>query len=188
MKRNFHTLLVAAVLGLFTTSISFAIVKENSIPITKAPAPVMGWESLGKCFNYPESARQDRASGTVYVKVLVLPDGTVGKTRIQEGIRADLNMAAQCCLSQAKWAPAQTTDGPAAAWVVVPVTYTYRDPFSSDVSNWAESGVVKMDEQSHLETKPTGVTDETHNPSMGVTTGTDVGSSGSVGGREKSIH
>jgi TonB family protein len=188
MKGMLHTLMVAAVIGLLTSSTSFAKANQDGTQILKAPAPVAGWESLGKCFNYPESARMDRAAGTVYVKVLVLPDGTVGKTRIQEGVRADLNMAARCCLSQVRWTPAEDADGPTAAWMVVPVKYTYRDPFCRDVSNWAESGVVKMDEQSRLETQPTGDLNESVDANAGNPDYPSAGLGNDGGGTGQKLH
>jgi TonB family protein len=123
MKIMARVLLVAAVAGLFTVTACRADVSREVVALQTAPAPVLGWDCLGKCFLYPQSARMDGVSGVVQVRALILPDGTVGKIRVESGVRPDLNLAAQRCLSRTRWNPAQTAEGPAAAWVVIPVRY-----------------------------------------------------------------
>ena len=123
MKIMARILLVAAVAGLVTTTACRADVRREVVALSEVPAPVLGWDGLGKCFLYPQTARMDGVSGVVQVRALILPDGSVGKMRVESGVRADLNLAAQRCLSRTRWNPAQTAEGPVAAWVVIPVRY-----------------------------------------------------------------
>jgi TonB family protein len=123
MKLVVKFLMVAAVAGLFTATVCRADVNRTVVELEKMPAPVLGWDCLGKCFLYPQSARMDGVTGVVKVRALILPDGTVGQIRVECGVRADLDHAAQCCLSKTRWIPAETAEGPAAAWVVIPVRY-----------------------------------------------------------------
>ena len=123
MKIMARVLMVAAVAGLLTTTACRADVNREVVALKTVPAPVLGWECLGKCFFYPQSARMDGVTGVVQVRALILPDGSVGKMRVESGVRADLNLAAQRCLSRTRWNPAQTAEGPVAAWVVIPVRY-----------------------------------------------------------------
>jgi len=123
MKFVVRFLMVAAVAGLFTTTACRAGVVREVVALEKMPVPVLGWDCLGKCFLYPQSARMDGVSGVVQVRALIMPDGTVGKIRVERGVRADLNMAAQRCLSRTRWTPAQTSAGPVATWVIIPVRY-----------------------------------------------------------------
>lgn len=124
MKTMARILVVAVIFGLMTTAVSAARVTREYVHLKKAPQPVKGWTHMCKCFTYPESARTDRIGGTVVISALILPDGTVGKTRIEESARADLNMAAQCCMSKVLWIPGENSEGPVAAWVEIPITYT----------------------------------------------------------------
>lgn len=126
MKTMVRILMVAAIVSMTATTV-FAVripLPRDYVHLKKAPQPVKGWTQMCKCFSYPESARMDRVSGTVIISALVLPDGSVSKTRIEEGVRADLNMAAQCCMSKVQWIPGENEDGPVAAWVEIPITYT----------------------------------------------------------------
>jgi TonB family protein len=123
MKIMARILVVAAAAGLLTATACRADVNREVVALKTVPAPVLGWDCLGKCFLYPQSARMDGVSGVVQVRALILPDGTVGKIRVESGVRADLDLAAQRCLSKTRWIPAQTSEGPVAAWVVIPVHY-----------------------------------------------------------------
>jgi TonB family protein len=122
MKLVVKSLMVAAVAVLFT-SVSRADMVRKTVALKTEPVPVVGWDCLGNCFVYPHSARMDGVKGVVKVRTLILPDGTVGKIRLESGVRADLDTAAQHCLSKTHWIPARTAEGPVAAWVVIPVHY-----------------------------------------------------------------
>ena len=124
MKTMLRILVVAVVLCLTAATVMAARIPRDYVQLKKAPQPTKGWTHMCKCFSYPESARMDRVSGTVVISALILPDGTVGKTRVEEGVRADLNMAAQCCMDKVTWIPGENEDGPVAAWVEIPITYT----------------------------------------------------------------
>jgi TonB family protein len=144
MKSMVRILMVAVILSLTATTVFAVRIPRDYVHLKKSPQPVKGWTHMCKCFSYPESARMDRVSGTVIISALVLPDGSVSKTRIEEGVRADLNMAAQCCMSKVLWVPGENEDGPVAAWVEIPITYT----LSSEASNTgndtapAQAGIV----------------------------------------------
>jgi TonB family protein len=123
MKSVVRILVVAVLIGLIPAVASAVRLPREYVYLKKAPQPAKGWEHFCKCFSYPESARLDRVTGTVVISVLVLSDGTVGKVRLEEGVRADLNVAAQCCMSRTTWIPGENAEGPVAAWLEIPITY-----------------------------------------------------------------
>lgn len=75
--------------------------------------------------SYPESARQRKQEGTVYVQAHVTKTGKVGKVRILpgRGVAADLDKAALDAVRQWEFKPARVKGEAKAAWVVIPIAF-----------------------------------------------------------------
>jgi TonB family protein len=76
---------------------------------------------------YTAQAMRDRAQGSVRMECVVLPDGTVGDVRINEGLHPDLDREAVRALRKWRFAPG-TKDGVAVpVQVEVEMTFTLRN-------------------------------------------------------------
>lgn len=72
---------------------------------------------------YPDSARARGIEGTVMVRALVLPDGSVAEAHASQPL-AFLGPAAEACVRQWRFKPALNGTTPVAVWVGVPVKFT----------------------------------------------------------------
>jgi TonB family protein len=76
---------------------------------------------------YTAQAMRDRAQGTIRMDCVVLPDGTVGDVRINEGLHPELNREAVRTVRRWRFAPG-TKDGVAVpVQVEIEMTFTLRD-------------------------------------------------------------
>jgi protein TonB len=74
--------------------------------------------------DYPEMARMSQIEGTVIVKVLVGPDGSVKDAQIIQGVHPMLNKAALAAARKAKFSPGKQRDIPVKAWMAIPYNFT----------------------------------------------------------------
>jgi len=73
---------------------------------------------------YPEMARISQLEGTVLVKVLVGPDGSVLAAEILQGVHPILNRAALAAARRCKFEPGKQRNIPVKAWMAIP--YNFR--------------------------------------------------------------
>jgi protein TonB len=73
---------------------------------------------------YPEMARISQLEGTVLVKVLVGPDGSVMAAEILQGVHPILNRAALAAARRCKFQPGRQRNIPVKAWMAIP--YNFR--------------------------------------------------------------
>ena len=75
---------------------------------------------------YPERAKHDGVSGTVYLNIHIDVQGTVTETKIEEGIEGypEFTESAGTALMQWKFEPAELDGDPVAVWVVIPVKFS----------------------------------------------------------------
>ena len=120
-----RTCIMAAVVicGLLTAAFTFAEDKATLGNLNKFPQPEGGMAALAKAVVYPEAAKKDSVTGTVYVQVKILSNGTIAATKIERGVRADLDSAAVKAIRSVRWEPGENEVGPVAAWVVVPMQF-----------------------------------------------------------------
>jgi TonB family protein len=123
MKGLTRILTLAAVLGMLPGAWSAASDRPAPLDLKKFPQPAGGVEELARKVVYPPSAKKDGVSGTVYVAAEILTDGTVGQTRIESGVRSDLDSAAATAVRAVRWIPGENEQGPVSAWVTIPVGY-----------------------------------------------------------------
>lgn len=97
--------------------------KNQFIDLKKPPEPKEGMEGIVKWIVYPETAKKDGITGTVYVNALILKNGTVGETEIERGVRADLDSAAVKAVRSIIWNPGEDVNGPVAVWITLPIKY-----------------------------------------------------------------
>ena len=72
---------------------------------------------------YPKAARDAGIQGTVLVMAEIMPDGSVGKTRVVESISA-LDDAAVQTVKLMRFRPARDQDQPVSVWLGIPVKFT----------------------------------------------------------------
>jgi periplasmic protein TonB len=72
---------------------------------------------------YPEMARRAQMEGTVIVKVLVGPDGSVRDAQILQGINPMLNKAALEAARKCKFLPGKQRNIPVKAWMALPFAF-----------------------------------------------------------------
>ncbi len=73
--------------------------------------------------NYPEIARRAQIEGTVIVKVLVGPDGSVKDAQILQGVNPMLNKAALAAARKCKFIPGKQRNIPVKAWMALPFAF-----------------------------------------------------------------
>ena len=73
--------------------------------------------------NYPEIARRAQIEGTVIVKVLVGPDGSVKDAQVLQGINPMLNTAALEAARKCKFIPGKQRNIPVKAWMALPFAF-----------------------------------------------------------------
>jgi TonB family protein len=123
MKYTSRILAAAAILGMLTAVMTSAEDKPAVVDLKKFPQPAAGMTALAKNIVYPEAAKKDSVTGTVYVQAEILANGTVGETKIERGVRADLDSAAVKAIRSIRWIPGESETGPVASWVTVPIQY-----------------------------------------------------------------
>jgi protein TonB len=74
--------------------------------------------------DYPEMARISQLEGTVIVKVLVGPDGSVMAAEILQGVHPMLNRSALAAARKCKFKPGKQRNIPVKAWMAIP--YRFR--------------------------------------------------------------
>ncbi len=74
--------------------------------------------------DYPEMARISHLEGTVVVKVLVGPDGSVMQVAILQGVHPMLNKAALDAARKCRFNPGKQRNIPVKAWMAIP--YRFR--------------------------------------------------------------
>jgi protein TonB len=72
---------------------------------------------------YPEMARRAQIEGTVLVKVLVGPDGTVKDAVVLQGVNPLLNKAAIEAARKCKFIPGKQRNIPVKAWMALPFNF-----------------------------------------------------------------
>jgi protein TonB len=72
---------------------------------------------------YPEMARRAQIEGTVIVKVLVGPDGTVKQAVVLQSVNPLLNNAAIDAAYRCKFVPGKQRNIPVKAWMALPFNF-----------------------------------------------------------------
>jgi len=73
--------------------------------------------------DYPEMARRAQIEGTVIVKVLVGPDGSVKDAQVLQGVNPLLNNAALVAARKCKFIPGKQRNIPVKAWMALPFNF-----------------------------------------------------------------
>ncbi len=76
--------------------------------------------------DYPEMARLSQMQGTVVVKILVGPDGSVLDAQVLKGIHPLLDREALKAARKTKWFPGKQRNIPVKAWMALPYNFTLR--------------------------------------------------------------
>jgi protein TonB len=75
---------------------------------------------------YPEMARLSQMQGTVVVKILVGPDGSVLDAQILKGVHPLLDREALRAARMTRWNPGKQRNIPVKAWMALPYNFTLR--------------------------------------------------------------
>lgn len=122
MTYTSRILAAAALFGMLTAAWTSAA-DQRGVEMKKYPQPEGGMAALTKAVVYPEAAKKDSVTGTVYVQVEILSNGTIAATKIERSVRADLDSAAVKAIRSVRWEPGENEAGPVATWVVVPMQF-----------------------------------------------------------------
>lgn len=87
------------------------------------PTPVGGPDAIAKNVQYPQTAKDDHVEGVVYVEVFLDEQGTILRTRLVKGVRADLNKAAMNALSGITFTPARVLGKPVKVRMAIPIRF-----------------------------------------------------------------
>jgi TonB family protein len=74
----------------------------------------------------PEQARAEQLSGTVSVRAIITPDGSVSDVRVIKGLRDDVDQAALDAARQWRFEPATKDGQPVAVWTTIESTIRYQ--------------------------------------------------------------
>jgi len=100
---------ISSSMGIFTTSDDGFVASSTNPIITKWAKP-----------KYPEVARMAQVEGTVIVKVLVGPDGSVIEAQVIQSVHSLLNKAAIEAAYKCKFIPGKQRNIPVKAWMALP--------------------------------------------------------------------
>ncbi len=104
------------------TKVMYAPQKDNEfIDIDKMPK--MDINSYIANFKYPEEARKNGITGTVYIMALIGTDGKVKQTKIELGANKILSDAAVKAIEATPFEPAMDKGKNVEAWVTIPVKF-----------------------------------------------------------------
>jgi protein TonB len=98
---------------------SFGPVGDEGFVASSENPKILQWAKP----EYPEMARRAALEGTVIVKVLVGPDGTVKDAIVVQGVNPLLNKAAVEAARRCKFIPGKQRNIPVKAWMALPFTF-----------------------------------------------------------------
>ncbi len=98
---------------------SFGPVGDEGFVASSENPKILQWAKP----EYPEMARRAQLEGTVMVKVLVGPDGTVKDAIIISGVNPLLNKAAIEAAKRCKFIPGKQRNIPVKAWMALPFSF-----------------------------------------------------------------
>jgi TonB family protein len=87
---------------------------------------------LSSNINYPESARQQKIEGTVYIRFFIEADGTPSNFEIERGVDGGEMLdkeALRVCrqvLPKTKWNPGKQDGRAVRVWIILPIRFTLR--------------------------------------------------------------
>ncbi len=125
MKIVFFVLAVATI-GLCLWPACSVWAEEGIVEWDKPPEIIGGMTELQKNIIYPESALKDSMQGMVLVSVEIRADGNLGKVGILEGVRGDLDQAAQNAVQKTRWNPAEKDGKTVSCTVTIPIQFKLK--------------------------------------------------------------
>lgn len=98
------------------------------------PEPIGGFKAIQENLKYPESARNEKIEGRVFLKIAVNENGDVFKTELIKSLNANCDAAAIEAVRNSKWKPAQAGGKPVKVWISIPIIFSLTKK-SIDVVN-----------------------------------------------------
>ncbi|MDK9698609.1 MAG: energy transducer TonB [bacterium] len=126
--KSFYKIVFVAVLIVAIQALCLAEPAGDNA-VTKAvdeiimPTPDGGMAALAKQIKYPDAARKEGITGTVYVSAVIAKDGTVTKTTIEKGVNNELDAAAVEAITATKWIPAKKAGEAVEVSVTIPISF-----------------------------------------------------------------
>ncbi|CAN5389461.1 hypothetical protein BH10BAC6_BH10BAC6_03620 [soil metagenome] len=100
------------------------VIDVEFTPVEREPSYEV--DDLYRLIHYPEQARRLGLEGTVIVKALVMPNGTVERSSIYESDNVLFNGEALHGVQGIRFTPAQQNDHAVACWIYIPVKFRLR--------------------------------------------------------------
>lgn len=91
------------------------------------PTIIGGMKELQKYVKYPQSAKNDKIEGEVYVKALIAETGKVKKAKVVKSLTRDCDKSALKAIYSVKFKPAMKDGVPKEVWITVPVKFKLSD-------------------------------------------------------------
>lgn len=91
--------------------------------IDKMPEIKGGIQALAQSIKYPEAAKKDRVTGTVFIKAVIDENGNVASAEIEKGVNDDLNTTALEAVKTAKFIPGEYMGEKVKAEVTIPIKF-----------------------------------------------------------------
>lgn len=126
--KSFDRIALIAILIIALQAVSFAEPAGDNA-VTKAsdeiimPTPDGGMTALAKQIKYPEAARKEGITGTVYVSTVIAKDGSISKTTVEKGVNNELDAAAVEAITATKWIPAKKAGEAVEVSVTIPISF-----------------------------------------------------------------
>lgn len=100
----------------------------TATPPARTEVSIASYASSNRKPTYPRLSRINEEEGTVVLRVLVKPDGTVGTVEIKtsSGYRL-LDESARSTVQTWRFNPATVDGKPVAEWYQIPIPFTLRD-------------------------------------------------------------
>ena len=96
---------------------------DFALTVDTMPEIIGGIESIAQNIKYPETAKDDKVGGTVYVFAYVDADGKVAHVEVARGVRDDLDLAAIEAVKPVTFKPGERDGEPVGVRVSIPIHF-----------------------------------------------------------------
>lgn len=97
--------------------------EDFEIVVDSMPEIIGGIEAIQRNISYPETAKDDGMSGTVFILAYVDTEGDIAHIEVANGVRDDLDLAAIEAVKSVKFIPGKKDGVPVGVRVGIPIHF-----------------------------------------------------------------